>query len=136
MFDLLNLASNRWRGEAAQSQGCVSPSPLCLVWIGSPGALLTDGDSEPRVRVHRPSCGEASCLCSLGGSAVMFLPVSPLNSQEAGTSSISGFPGEASVSASVSFPTKMYSLQVSKKMAHIMILLSLWAYMCLFSCDH
>ena len=66
----------------------------------------------------------------------MFLPASPLDSQEAVTSSISGFPGEALVSVSVSFPTKMYSLQVSNKMAHIMILLSLWAYLCWFSCDH
>ena len=66
----------------------------------------------------------------------MFLPAFPLDSREAVTSSISGFPGETVVSVSASFRTETYSLQVSDKMAHIMILLSLWACLCWFSRDH
>lgn len=138
LFDLLNLGGNSWRDEAAQSQGCVSPShslfgldrllpgPFSQTVTQSPGSGCTG------LPVGRPP----PLLSPLGGSAIMFLPASPLDSREAVKSSISGFPGEALVSVSASFPTETYSLQVSNKMAHVMILLPLWAYLCWFSCDH
>ena len=134
MFDLLNLGGNSWKDEAAQSQGCVSPSHS-LFGLDRLSRGPSHSDSEPRVRVHRPSCGEASSSALSSWRVRRHVPSRFPTEQSRGHDEQHQWVPRRSLSVCISVFSHR-DVQVSNKMAHVMILLSFWAYLCWFSCDH